>query len=79
MNGRMDCVLRDLIQVKEDLLPKTDLNYALVRRKNDDGTIKVLSFSPLKVLKSLMLQITCYLKNRTRYIFSLWMNLETPC
>ena len=44
--------IRDLLQVKEDLLPKTDLNYALVRRKNDDGTIKVLSFSPLKVLKS---------------------------
>jgi polysaccharide export outer membrane protein len=44
--------IRDLIQVKEDLLPKTDLNYGLVRRKNEDGTIKVLSFSPLKVLKS---------------------------
>ena len=44
--------IKDLLQVKEDLLPKTDHNYGLVRRKNDDGTIKVLSFSPFKVLKS---------------------------
>ena len=43
--------IRDLLQEKENLLPKTDLNYGLVRRKNDDGTINVLSFSPLKVLK----------------------------
>ena len=43
--------IRDLVQEKEDLLPKTDLNYGLVRRKNDDGTINCFSFSPLKLLQ----------------------------
>ena len=43
--------IRDLIQEKDDLLPKTDLNYGLIRRKNDDGTINVFPFSPIKVLR----------------------------
>ena len=43
--------IRDLVQEKEDLLPKTDLNYGLVRRKNDDGTINCFSFSPLKLFQ----------------------------
>ena len=44
--------IRNFIQEKDDLLPKTDLHYGIIRRKNEDGTIKVLSFSPLNVLKS---------------------------
>lgn len=43
--------IRNFVQEIRDLLPKTDLNYGLVRRKNDDGTIQILSFSPSNVLQ----------------------------
>ena len=48
---KMGMRVGDLLKEKDDLLPKTDLNYGLIRRKNEDGTIEVLSFSPLKVLR----------------------------
>ena len=43
--------IRDLVQGQESLLPRTDLNYGLIRRKNTDGTIKVLSFAPSSIFK----------------------------
>jgi protein involved in polysaccharide export with SLBB domain len=44
--------IRDFIEEKEDLLPKTDLNYGIIRRKNEDGTVTVLSFSPSNALRN---------------------------
>ena len=38
--------LKDMIMGIEDLLPKADMHYGLVRRKLENGTIKVFSFSP---------------------------------
>ena len=38
--------LRDITADIDDLLPKTDMHYGLIRRKLKDGTIKVISFAP---------------------------------
>jgi polysaccharide export outer membrane protein len=38
--------LKDIIDGLDDLLPKTDMHYGLIRRKLQDGTIKVVNFSP---------------------------------
>jgi polysaccharide export outer membrane protein len=38
--------LKDIIAGIDDLLPKTDMHYGLIRRKLQDGTIKVIHFSP---------------------------------
>ena len=38
--------LKDIIAEIDDLLPKTDMHYGLIRRKLQDGTIKVINFSP---------------------------------
>ena len=38
--------LKDIIDGLDDLLPKTDMHYGLIRRKLQDGTIKVMNFSP---------------------------------
>jgi polysaccharide export outer membrane protein len=43
--------LSDLIDDANDLLPKTDLKYGLIRRKLDNGMIKVLSFVPADLFK----------------------------
>ena len=42
--------IKDLVQGQEDLLPRTDLKYGFIRRKNDDGTIKIIDFSPSDLL-----------------------------
>ena len=44
--------IRNFVEEKEDLLPKTDLNYGIIRRKNEDGTVMVLSFSPCNALRN---------------------------
>ena len=36
--------LKDIIATINDLLPKTDMHYGLIRRKLQDGTIKVIKF-----------------------------------
>ncbi len=41
-----------------------DLNYGLVRRKNEDGTVKVLSFSPREVLHGSNLLANLILEER---------------
>ena len=43
--------LSDLIDDAQDLLPKTDLKYGLIRRKLDNGMVKVLSFIPADLFK----------------------------
>ena len=39
--------LKDIIADIDDLLPKTDMHYGLLRRKPKDGTIKVIILHPL--------------------------------
>jgi polysaccharide export outer membrane protein len=44
--------LRDLLPDYSSLLPKADMNYALIRRENPEtGLVSVLSFRPLDVLR----------------------------
>ncbi len=43
--------LSDLIDDAQDLLPKTDLKYGLIRRKLDNGMVQVLSFEPADLFK----------------------------
>lgn len=46
---RKDLTLGDLIDSSNDLLPSTDLNYGLIRRKLENGSIKVISFAPAEL------------------------------
>ena len=46
---RKGLTLRDLIRNTHDLLPNTDLTYGLIRRKLDNGTVKVISFVPAEL------------------------------
>jgi len=43
--------LGELIHDAQDLLPKADLKYGIIRRKLDNGMVKVLSFVPSDLLK----------------------------
>ena len=43
---RKGLTLSDLIHSSSDLLPSTDLTYGLIRRKLENGSIKVISFAP---------------------------------
>jgi polysaccharide biosynthesis/export protein len=46
---RKDLTLGDLIHSSNDLLPSTDLTYGLIRRKLENGSIKVISFAPAEL------------------------------
>ena len=46
------------------MLDNSDLNYGLVRRKNEDGTVRVLSFSPREVLHGANLRANLILEER---------------
>lgn len=45
-------LLSDLINTREDLSPKIDLDYGLIRRKSADGKIYCISFIPRDLLKN---------------------------
>ena len=44
-------LLSDLIYTREDLSPRIDLDYGLIRRKTADGNIHCISFIPRDLLK----------------------------
>ena len=46
---RKGLTLGDLIHSSNDLLPTTDLTYGLIRRKLENGSIKVISFAPVEL------------------------------
>ena len=46
---RKGLTLGDLIHSPDDLLPTTDLTYGLIRRKLENGSIKVISFAPAEL------------------------------
>jgi polysaccharide biosynthesis/export protein len=46
---RKGLTLGDLIHSSNDLLPSTDLTYGLIRRKFENGSIKVISFAPAEL------------------------------
>jgi len=46
---RKGLTLGDLIHSSNDLLPTTDLTYGLIRRKLENGSIKVISFAPAEL------------------------------
>ena len=46
---RKGLALGDLIHSSNDLLPTTDLTYGLIRRKLENGSIKVISFAPAEL------------------------------
>ena len=46
---RKGLALGDLIHSSNDLLPTTDLTYGLIRRKLENGSIKVISFAPVEL------------------------------
>ena len=46
---RKGLTLGDLIHSSNDLLPSTDLTYGLIRRKLENGSIKVISFAPAEL------------------------------
>ena len=66
-NGLM---LSDLIQSSMDLLPKTDMKYGLIRRKLDNGTVKVLSFIPMELFKKGAIEPIPLAKKDAVYFFS---------
>jgi polysaccharide export outer membrane protein len=43
---KKDLKLNDLINSKDDFLPNIDLQYGIIRRKNEDGTYSCLAFKP---------------------------------
>lgn len=46
---RKGLTLGELIRNSHDLLPNTDLTYGLIRRKLDNGKVKVISFVPAEL------------------------------
>ncbi len=66
-NGLM---LSDLIQSSMDLLPRTDMKYGLIRRKLDNGTVKVLSFIPMELFKKGAIEPIPLAKKDAVYFFS---------
>ena len=46
---RKGLTLSDLIHSSNDFLPSTDLTYGLIRRKLENGSIKVISFAPAEL------------------------------
>ena len=49
---REGLLLSDLITNSKSLLPETDLDYGLIRRKKTDGTFHCLSFQPRNIFDS---------------------------
>ena len=62
--------LSDLIDDANDLLPKTDLKYGLIRRKLDNGMVKVLSFVPAELFQEGGQQAVLLEKKDAIYFFS---------
>jgi polysaccharide export outer membrane protein len=49
---KKDLKLNDLINSKDDFLPKIDLQYGIIRRKNKDGTYSCLAFKPQELVSA---------------------------
>ena len=62
--------LSDLVQNSMDLLPKTDLKYGLIRRKLDNGIVKVLSFIPVELFEEGEIKPIPLAKKDAVYFFS---------
>ena len=62
--------LSDLIDDAHDLLPKTDLKYGLIRRKLENGMVKVLPFVPADLFKKRGQQSILLEKKDAIYFFS---------
>ena len=62
--------ITDIISSIDDLLPKTDMRYGLIRRKLQDGRIKVISFSPSALLSNLPASSIPLMKKDAVYFFS---------
>lgn len=62
--------LSDLVQNSMDLLPKTDLKYGLIRRKLNNGRVKVLSFIPAELFAEGASQPILLAKKDAVYFFS---------
>jgi len=60
--------LSDLISNKFIFTDNADLNYALIRRLNNDGSVKVLSFSPKELLEGILKTQDILLKQKDKII-----------
>jgi polysaccharide export outer membrane protein len=56
---KKDLKLNDLINSKDNFLPNIDLQYGIIRRKNEDGTYSCLAFKPQELIsaKSIPVQL----------------------
>ena len=69
--------LSDIIVSIDDLLPKTDMHYGLIRRKLQDGTIKVINFSPSSLFSKSLSAAIHLKKEDVVYFFSMDKSRET--
>jgi polysaccharide export outer membrane protein len=60
--------LSDLISNKFIFTDNADLNYALIRRLNNDGSVKVLSFAPKELLEGILKTQDILLKQKDKII-----------